>query len=223
MHDTPKKRMYKANLSCVIGATAINCYYKHTHSATSWIIRGKEKDMKKKLPIFTVLTAALLVVSFTNSTAFALDGTSTDNSGSVSYGYVDGNDVSNNTYNQSKSVCFFSAYADNPHISSTSSTVAIQAHGWWVNGNCPATAAIVKVGLMKSKNNSNPDDYWDVGAQGTAQVASGGGKGKRATAHYDCPAGETAWYKAWVDVDLVGVIDDPTLKWSNTVRVTCKK
>lgn len=53
MHDTPKKRMYKANLSCVIGATAINCYYKHTHSATSWIIRGKEKDMKKITYIYS--------------------------------------------------------------------------------------------------------------------------------------------------------------------------
>lgn len=126
--------------------------------------------------------------------------------------------------NGQRSICQFTQGVDNPHISSTSATAAVQAHGWWVNINCSARTATVKVGIMKSYNNSNPDDYWDVGTQGIAYgVISGGGSGHRATAHYNCPVGETAWYKAWVDVDLDGLIDSNNLNWKGPVRITCRK
>ena len=52
----------------------------------------------------------------------------------------------------------------------------------------------------------------DAGSQGNIVTLPGGGKGRRATAPYNCPVGKTYKYQAWVDVDLLHYIDPAVIK-----------
>lgn len=126
-----------------------------------------------------------------------------------------------NTKQRSVQVCPFAQRVDNPHISSTSGTIAVQSHGWWTTSTptCKTETARVKVGLMRLSGSK----WVDAGSQGNIVTLPGGGKGQRATAHYNCPVGKTYKYKAWVDVDLLHYADPATLSWSKEISVTCKR
>lgn len=126
-----------------------------------------------------------------------------------------------NTKQRSIQVCPFTQGVDNPHISSTSGTIAVQSHGWWTTSTptCKTETARVKVGLMRL----NGGKWADVGSQGNVVTLPGGGKGRRATAHYNCPVGKTYKYKAWVDVDLLHYADPAVLGWSKEISVTCRR
>jgi hypothetical protein len=122
---------------------------------------------------------------------------------------------------RSMQVCVFQQRVDNPHISSTSGTIAVQSHGWWTTSTpaCKTETARVKVGLLRLIGGK----WVDAGSQGNIITLPGGGKGQRATAHYNCPVGKTYKYRAWVDVDLIHYVDPSVLTWSKEISVTCKR
>ena len=134
---------------------------------------------------------------------------------------IPGNSNANDLTTRSFSPCEFRSRVDNPHISSTSSKRAIQAHGWWDLLTCQSGGwrANVKVGLMVNLGNQ----HWvDAGTKGQAiAILPGGGKGRRATAHVDCKANVRHQYKAWVDVDIINAVDPPTLYWSDPIILSC--
>lgn len=153
----------------------------------------------------------------------AVSDLSIEDGNGASFGYVVLDESSELDSNRFIKKCTFFHRSDNPHISSTSSTIAVQSHCWWDNVDCSASTATVTIGLLRSERNLNPDDFHDVGRRGKSRVVAGGGKGNRATTHFDCNPGDVAWYKAWVDVDVDGVIDSSDITWSNTVKVSCHR
>jgi hypothetical protein len=101
-------------------------------------------------------------------------------------------------------VCYFTTKGDYVHISS--SAFEASGHGWWVNGDCPATLAVVTVQLQEYYS----DGHWrNKGTVGRETVRSGGGAGNRATGRAACNNRGVAGWRSVVDVDLVGVADDP--------------
>lgn len=114
-------------------------------------------------------------------------------------------------------LCSADQLVDYAHISK-SPPRAVQAHGWWRNVNCKATLAKVTVQVQKK----NVLGLWvDVGQPGSSTVASGGGAGNRATARYTCNGTGTHTFRAWVDVDIVGVADLPNKTYSGAQTLAC--
>ena len=75
-----------------------------------------------------------------------------------------------------RALCIFKTVGDYVHVSS--SAFEASGHGWWVNGNCNATLAVVTVQLQQYYS----DGSWrNAGTVGRATVRSGGGAGNRAT------------------------------------------
>jgi hypothetical protein len=104
-------------------------------------------------------------------------------------------------------LCVFQNAVDSLHYSSTATSFGtISVHGWWRNGNCKATKAVVTTQLQK-KNRLGL--WFDVGLVGRKTVFSGGGSANRSNSRYECVAHENNEYRAWVDVDVVGVADLP--------------
>lgn len=105
--------------------------------------------------------------------------------------------------------CLFRANSDNPHISSTSATPAVQVHGWWELLACdsPNWTATVSVQLQKKVNYS----WVNVGPLSVRSGRRpGSGTANRVTAHYDCTPNSLAYnYRAVVDVDVEGAKDLP--------------
>ncbi|WP_155989151.1 hypothetical protein [Nocardiopsis sp. CNT312] len=92
-------------------------------------------------------------------------------------------------------------------------------HGWWVNGNCSAIQAVVTVELQQYYS----DGSWRTeGIVGQDTVYSGGGAGNRATGRASCTDGELTSWRSVVDVDLVGVIDDPSKLITTTKNIYCE-
>lgn len=96
---------------------------------------------------------------------------------------------------------------DNPHISSTSSTDAVQAHGWWKKGTCTAATAHVQVCLYEYFTNGS-EGYWErMNCSPRNPLKPGGGSSYRVTAHEDCNDDTRVSWRAHVDVDVDGQID----------------
>jgi len=115
-------------------------------------------------------------------------------------------------------VCFFETRGDYVHLSS--SAFEASGHGWWVNGNCNATLAIVTVQLQQYY----ADGSWrNAGTAGSATVRSGGGAGNRATGRAGCAGrGLTGW-RSVIDVDLVGLADDPGKLVTPGQNIYCRR
>ncbi|MFB0631737.1 hypothetical protein [Streptomyces sp. AB3(2024)] len=101
-------------------------------------------------------------------------------------------------------VCVFETRGDYVHVSS--SAFEASGHGWWVNGDCPTTTAVVTVQLQEYYS----DGVWrNVGSKGRSTVRSGGGSQGRATGRGPCKSGAVTSWRSVVDVDLVGLSDSP--------------
>ncbi|GLX41649.1 hypothetical protein [Streptomyces lavendulae] len=101
-------------------------------------------------------------------------------------------------------VCVFETRGDYVHVSS--SAFEASGHGWWVNGNCPTTTAVVTVQLQEYYS----DGVWrNVGSKGKSTVRSGGGSQGRATGRGPCKSSAVTSWRSVVDVDLVGLSDSP--------------
>ena len=119
---------------------------------------------------------------------------------------------------QPDALCTFSTRGDYVHISSTPPRSA-SGHGWWVNGNCQVTHAIVTVQLQQYYS----DGRWrNVGPAGRATVRSGGGAGNRATGRVACTSSALTGWRSVIDVDLVGTIDDPGKLTTPTRNMGCR-
>ncbi|GLV87227.1 hypothetical protein Slala03_69160 [Streptomyces lavendulae subsp. lavendulae] len=104
----------------------------------------------------------------------------------------------------SAEVCVFETRGDYVHVSS--SAFEASGHGWWVNGNCPTTTAVVTVQLQEYYS----DGVWrNVGGKGKSTVRSGGGSQGRATGRGPCKSSAVTSWRSVVDVDLVGLSDSP--------------
>lgn len=114
-------------------------------------------------------------------------------------------------------ICAFTQHGDRAHISSSGGPRAVQAHGWWQKGNCKATIATVTVQLQKKIGTR----WVDVGRQGSGEFGAGGGRGKRATARYECKGTARTTYRSWVDVNVHGILDTPGAYWSAEVTLNC--
>ncbi|NOK80937.1 MAG: hypothetical protein GFH27_549287n18 [Chloroflexi bacterium AL-W] len=115
-------------------------------------------------------------------------------------------------------ICRFSMHGDHVHVSSTPPRSA-SGHGWWVNGNCWATHAVVTVQLQQYYD----DGRWrNVGAPGQATVRSGGGAGNRATGCVTCTSNDMTSWRSVIDVDLVGIPDTPGKYTTPSQTIACR-
>lgn len=115
-------------------------------------------------------------------------------------------------------VCVFYTRGDYVHISS--SAFEASGHGWWVNGDCSATSAVVTVQLQQYYS----DGSWrNVGSVGSATVRSGGGAGNRATGRAGCNSSSLTGWRSVIDVDLVGLADDPGKLTTPSQNIYCRR
>lgn len=63
--------------------------------------------------------------------------------------------------------------------------------------------------------------WFDIGSQGVKTVYSGGGSANRSNSRYDCVGSQNNQYRAWVDVDVVGVADLPGRLYTPTFKFNC--
>lgn len=117
------------------------------------------------------------------------------------------------TRSASADVCYFETQGDYVHVSS--SAFEASGHGWWINIDCDTTTAVVTVQLEEYYS----DGSWrKVGTVGKKTVRSGGGSSDRSTGRAGCTGSGAASWRSVVDVDLVGLADDPG-KLTTTDRV----
>lgn len=115
-------------------------------------------------------------------------------------------------------LCVFETRGDYVHVSS--SAFEASGHGWWVNGNCSATTAVVTVQLQQYYS----DGSWrNQGSKGSATVRSGGGAGNRATGRAGCSSSAITGWRSVIDVDLVGQADDPTKLTTPGRDIGCRR
>jgi len=113
---------------------------------------------------------------------------------------------------------------DWPHISSSSSELATQAHGAWNQGNCKSDTANVSVQIDRINWLGL---YVGVGVRGKGVIKSSAGRsmptGKnfRVTAHYTCKGTKQAKFRAWVDVDVIGIADAANKTYSGNPEIAC--
>ncbi|MFI6822466.1 hypothetical protein ACIBJE_16155 [Micromonospora sp. NPDC050187] len=132
-------------------------------------------------------------------------------------GTTTGGTMTDRTAPGSAALCTFQTGGDYVHVSS--SAFEASGHGWWVNGNCNATTAVVTVQLQQYYS----DGSWrNVGTKGSATVRSGGGAGNRATGRAVCSSSATTSWRSVVDVDLVGLLDDPTSLTTPSRSIACR-
>ena len=109
---------------------------------------------------------------------------------------------------------FESRFGDNVHLSIGDAS----GHGWWVNGDCNATQAIVTVQLQQYINGS----WVDAGSPGSKTVYSGGGSANRAVARARCNTSTWTAWRSEIDVDLIGIPDTPVKLYTSTTNLYCR-
>ena len=115
-------------------------------------------------------------------------------------------------------VCIF--YTKGDYVHKSSSAFEASGHGWWVNGNCSATWAVVTVQLQQFYS----DGTWrNVGTVGKQTVRSGGGAGNRATGRAGCNSSSLTGWRSVIDVDLVGLADDPNKLVTPAQNIYCRR
>lgn len=115
-------------------------------------------------------------------------------------------------------LCNFLTQGDYVHVSS--SAFEASGHGWWTNINCNATYADVTVQLQEYYS----DGSWrNKGTVGRARVRSGGGAGNRATGRAACESSAVTGWRSVIDVDLVGLPDDPGKLTTSGQNIACRR
>ncbi len=94
----------------------------------------------------------------------------------------------------------------------------MSAHGWWENVDCKAAKAVVTIQLQR-KNRAGL--WFDIGTEGKKTVYSGGGSAHRANSRYVCVNTTSGQFRAWVDVDVVDVVDAPNSTYSSAFTLSC--
>ncbi len=112
-------------------------------------------------------------------------------------------------------VCRFNTLADRIHRSAGQAS----GHAWWENIDCDTNQAVVTARLQQNVGGS-----WEyAGSTGKKTVYSGGGSANRAVARANCNTSTQTQWRTVVDVDLVGIIDDPFRRYIETERpIACR-
>lgn len=107
---------------------------------------------------------------------------------------------------------------DYAHVSKSDPATA-SAHGWWIKVTTKATRAVVRIWLQVKVGSK-----WKTVGSDRKTLKSGGGSGRRATARMRCAAGpivKRPVYRSVIDVDLVGVRDDPRRAVTDSRALRC--
>lgn len=110
-----------------------------------------------------------------------------------------------------REVCAFIEKADYPHISGSGSNI-INVHGWWVwrdgtSNSCKTKYPKAKVTVYLQS--SLDGKTWTTRSQGDKTTTPGGGSNYRAVAPYTCRNFLKTKWRSRVDVDVIGLPDDP--------------
>jgi hypothetical protein len=115
-------------------------------------------------------------------------------------------------------LCTFTTNGDFVHVSS--SAFEASGHGWWVNTDCDTSTAVVTVQLQEFFS----DGSWrNKGTVGRSTVRSGGGSAARATGRASCANGSVTGWRSVIDVDLVGLADDPGVLITPSQNIGCRQ
>lgn len=116
-----------------------------------------------------------------------------------------------------RAICVALNLVDYPHISTSrpGTPLAVQAHGGWNKGGCNATLADVTTQIDRK----NPIGLFQaVGAQGKGRLPSQADESlpssNRVTARYECNGTAGAPFRAWTNIDMVGLADTQTPTYS---------
>lgn len=116
--------------------------------------------------------------------------------------------------------CTYRQAIDDPHISSTARRAA-SVHGWWrkISGTCPSRANVDT--YLQGYWCDQLGCRWITVASASADVYAGGGSGNRVTARKTSSSTKRVGWRAFVDVDLIGVSDPPGYTYSPPVNLAC--
>ena len=109
---------------------------------------------------------------------------------------------------------------DSIHISSTKPPT-LSVHAVWRNKTCKADKAVVTVWLERLENDGRWHSVGDPGRATVKSVTKGIPSSQRANARYTCRGAQRNTYRSVVDVDVVGVRDDPKKSYSGTQAFNC--
>lgn len=159
--------------------------------------------MLKTAIFITALSAAVLVIPGTPAHA-------SDNTSKVHYGQQQ-------DLRAKAPACVGRAIFDNIHPSGADYSM----HGWWemVDGCAPGDTANL-TGQLQAKA---PDGHWVyVGAPGgKTGTFERGGSANRMPFRVTCRSAAMTTYRAEMDIDLVGYVDDPRKDYSQEYTVPC--
>lgn len=120
-------------------------------------------------------------------------------------------------------VCTALQKVDLPHISFTSAVRAVQAHGAWNRGDCKSDAAVVTTQVDKQLGPLG--FFFAVGVQGKGTLRSTNGipsgANNRVTTRYVCNGTGQGRFRAWTDVDVIGIADAPNKTYSPETNIAC--
>lgn len=108
--------------------------------------------------------------------------------------------------------CLFDTKAENPHVSG----LDVSVHGYWIDKSpgCAGIKAVVTTTLE-----SNNGGGW--AARAVQQRTLGPGGARASVARTPCVPGDFTAWRAVVDVDLIGLADDPLRQTSAEVSLSC--
>lgn len=109
---------------------------------------------------------------------------------------------------------------DNPHISHSSAKKAVHVHGWWITSHKDLVGRRAKV-TVQMQSYTDAAGWFNVGSFASGTHYQGGGAGKRTTGHFECKNNALAHWRAYVDVDIIGVWDTPGKRFSKEVELHC--
>lgn len=169
--------------------------------------------------LVAVACAALMTVGALPATAQASPPAPLSGTSSGYFAPYPGGDVAPQAEsgNITAGSCTYRQAVDDPHPSGSETS----AHGWWlmISGTCPSTAN-VEVYLQAYFCGSTGCGWISV-ASGSGDYSAGGGSGNRATARKACANSSTVGWRAFVDVDLNGVVDPSGYTYSAITNLSC--
>lgn len=109
---------------------------------------------------------------------------------------------------------------DNPYISRSSAKKAVHVHGWWTTSYKDLVNRRAKV-TVQMQSYTDAAGWFNVGSLASGTHRQGGGSGKRTTGHFECKNDALTRWRAYVDVDIIGVWDTPGKRFSKEVELHC--
>ncbi|WP_394938416.1 hypothetical protein [Psychromicrobium sp. YIM B11713] len=181
--------------------------------------QGAAKRLTRNLAIGVVAVGLLASFAPASATAKPIGG---DDTVTVGEKHIKTSSAESGGTPEDAWICTALQKVDLPHISSTASVRAVQAHGAWNKGDCQSDAAVVTTQIDRQGFLNN---FFAVGTQGkgTLQSTNGmpSGSNNRVTAQYVCQGTGQGRFRAWTDVDVIGIADLPNKVYSAETNIAC--